>query len=170
MDINVRQLLSGETDKLTFSYKMPVDHEENGYVLDKEADVSGVIRDMGGYMQLDADCVIGYETECARCLKKLNGSCSITFSRPVAVKLEAGNEEEEYVLVGSNSTVNIDDILVDELIMSLPYRSLCSESCKGLCPKCGCNRNEKECSCVTKEIDPRWAVLKDFGKDGKTNG
>ncbi len=170
MDINIRKLLSGEVDKLAFSYKMPVDHTENGYVLENEADVSGVIKDMGGYMQIDADCVIGYETECARCLKKLTGRRSIHFSRPVAVKLEAGNEEEEYVLVESGSVVNIDDILVDELIMSLPYRSLCDENCKGLCPKCGCNRNEKECSCVTKEIDPRWAVLKDFGKDGKENG
>ncbi len=170
MDINIKPLLSGEVRRLAFDYEIPVEHEENGYVLAKTARVLGEIKDMGGYMQLDADCVIGYETECARCLKKLDGECAIHFSRPVAVKLEKDNEEEEYILVGANSTVNVDEILIDELVMSLPYRSLCSEDCKGLCPKCGCNKNEKECSCVTKEIDPRWAVLKDFGKDGKENG
>ena len=170
MDINVKPLLSGELRKLPFDYELAVEHEESGYVLAKNARVQGEIKDMGGYMQLDAECVIGYETECARCLKKIDGECSIRFVRPVAVKLEADNEEEEYILVGANSTVNVDEILVDELVMSLPYGSLCSDDCKGLCPRCGCNKNETECSCVTKEIDPRWAVLKDFGKDGKENG
>ena len=46
--------------------------------------------------------------------------------------------------------------------MERQYKDLCKEDCKGLCPKCGCDLNEKECSCTTKEIDPRWAVLKNF--------
>ena len=94
MDINIKPLLSGEARKLAFDYELPVEHEESGYVLAKNARVQGEIKDMGGYMQLDAECVIGYETECARCLKKIDGECSIRFVRPVAVKLEKDNEEE----------------------------------------------------------------------------
>ena len=38
-------------------------------------------------------------------------------------------------------------------------RVLCSEDCKGLCPKCGRDLNEGECGCDLKEPDPRLAVL-----------
>jgi len=39
---------------------------------------------------------------------------------------------------------------------------LCDEDCKGLCPKCGQDLNQGQCGCVTKEIDPRLAVLQKF--------
>ena len=35
---------------------------------------------------------------------------------------------------------------------------LCSEDCKGLCPRCGKNLNLGPCGC-RKEPDPRFAVL-----------
>ena len=36
---------------------------------------------------------------------------------------------------------------------------LCSEDCKGLCPRCGADLNQGPCSCVKKDVDPRLAVL-----------
>ena len=160
MDISVKPLLSAEKSEVTFSFQIPVNYKENGYKVISPADIKGEITDRGGYMLLSADCSLKYETECARCLKKLEGECNIKFTRPVAVKLEGTNEEEEYLLVGENSTVNIDEAVYEELLLSLPLRSLCKDDCKGLCPKCGCNRNEAECTCETREKDPRWDVLK----------
>ena len=162
MEISVKPLLRGEVRSVDFEYKIPLEYKENGYELVNNATVNGTIKDMGGYMQLDAECKTGYKTRCARCLKELDGSHSITFTRPVATKLEADDEEEEYLIVNENSAVNIDEAITEELYLSLPFRNLCKEDCKGLCIKCGCNKNETECSCVTKEIDPRWAALKNF--------
>ena len=164
MEINIKPLLSSEERKITFSYDIPIDYSENGYKLSELASVSGEVKDMGGYMVLSAKVNVKYETECARCLKKLNDSCEIDFVRTVAVSLEADDEEDEYILVGENSCISIDDTLKEELIMSLPSRSLCSDDCKGLCPKCGCNKNEKECDCVLNAPDPRWSVLKAFSE------
>ena len=36
---------------------------------------------------------------------------------------------------------------------------LCKEDCKGLCPHCGADRNETDCCCEKKQIDPRFAAL-----------
>ena len=162
MEISIKSLLRGEVRSISFDYEIPLEYNENGYELDKCAKIKGTVKDMGGYMQLDAECAVDYKTRCARCLKELDGSCSITFTRPVATRLEADNEEEEYLLANENSALVIDEVITEELYLSLPLRSLCKDDCKGLCIKCGCNKNEKECECVTKEIDPRWAALKNF--------
>ena len=160
MDINVRPLLSGEKREIVFDYTVPLDYSENGYEIHGEAVISGTVKDMGGYMQLDAKCSAEYDTRCARCLKPLKDVCSIDFVRPVAARLESEDEEEEYLLVGEGGVINVDEAITEELLLSLPFRSLCSEDCKGLCPKCGCNKNEKDCGCVMKEPDPRFAILK----------
>lgn len=160
MDINLNPLLSGSSTHVTFSFEIPLDGDAVGYKITGPVKVNGTVTDMGGYMQLDAECSAEYETECARCLKKLSGTCSISFMRPVALKLESDNEDEEYLIVDENGAVNIDRAVTEELLLSLPFRSLCKEDCKGLCPICGCNKNEKECGCVVKQTDPRWDILK----------
>lgn len=162
MDINIKPILSGEKRKIEFSFILPLEYSENGCALTSDAVVSGEVVDKGGYMELSAICKASYATECARCLKKLEREFEIRFDRPVAVSLQSDNEEEEYILVGENSNINIDEPIGDELLLSLPYRTLCKDDCKGLCPKCGCDLNEKQCACPTKEPDPRWAVLKNF--------
>jgi uncharacterized protein len=39
-------------------------------------------------------------------------------------------------------------------------RSLCGDNCRGICPRCGINRNRTECSCEEKFVDPRWDALR----------
>jgi len=36
---------------------------------------------------------------------------------------------------------------------------LCREDCKGVCPVCGQNRNERDCGCDTFVPDPRMAAI-----------
>lgn len=167
MDINIKPLLSSEERKIGFSYEIPLSYSENGYVISEPVKVNGEVKDMGGYMVLSAKAEARYVTECARCLKKLDGCCETDFIRTVAVSLEADDDEDEYLLVGENSTVSIDEALMEELILSLPLRSLCKDDCKGICPKCGCNKNDVECDCVLSAPDPRWNVLKAFSEGKK---
>ena len=164
MDINIKPLLTSEERKVTFSYEIPLSYCENGYELSEPIFVSGEVKDMGGYMVLSAKANVKYVTECARCLKKLSGTCEIDFVRTVAVRLEEEHDDDEYILVGENSCVTIDEALMEELILSLPLRSLCKDDCKGICPKCGCNKNDTECECVLSAPDPRWNVLKAFSE------
>jgi uncharacterized protein len=45
-------------------------------------------------------------------------------------------------------------------LLALPVSVVCRDECKGLCPVCGQDLNEAECSCERKVVDPRLAVLK----------
>lgn len=62
-------------------------------------------------------------------------------------------------------TIDIADFLRQEIILHFPTIPVCSKSCKGLCPTCGANLNEKNCSCDKhpKEEKP-LAVLKNLYK------
>ena len=80
------------------------------------------------------------------------------------VKELEGEEDDlrdDLYLVESD-TVELDEILVPELILDMEMTVLCREDCKGLCPKCGRDLNLGLCGCVTREIDPRLAVLQKF--------
>ena len=52
----------------------------------------------------------------------------------------------------------------EQFMLSLPVAPLCKEDCKGLCPVCGTNLNEGQCSCVREHDDPRMAPLRDLAR------
>ena len=79
MDINIKPLLSSEVRKINFSYDIPISHSEGGYKFSDKIFVKGEVKDMGGYMVLEAKAKVDYETECARCLKPITGQCEIDF-------------------------------------------------------------------------------------------
>ena len=49
----------------------------------------------------------------------------------------------------------------DEILLALPINPLCKESCRGLCPVCGGNRNVTACDCKTerRRRPARFAAL-----------
>jgi uncharacterized protein len=65
-------------------------------------------------------------------------------------------EEEVY----RGKTIDLDPLVREQLVLSLPAYPVCGEDCKGLCPVCGANLNERECGCDRHVPDPRWAALK----------
>lgn len=59
-----------------------------------------------------------------------------------------------------NDVIEIDEVIRQNLVASLPCRPLCAEACKGLCSQCGANLNEKACECEAEpRLDPRWGPL-----------
>lgn len=72
-----------------------------------------------------------------------------------------GEEGEELVFISPN-TEELDFTMDarDALLLAVPMKLLCSESCRGLCPRCGANLNRETCTCSVHETDPRWQVLK----------
>ena len=57
--------------------------------------------------------------------------------------------------------LDLEPLLREHLILAVPFAPLCSESCKGLCPQCGSDRNRETCTCEPP-IDPRLAALKNI--------
>lgn len=175
MRIDLRKLISGEIKKMPIDYSFPIDEAPDpdsgmeaidtkieGVAFEGQVRVKGEIVNMGGYMRLTAAAGVDYEAECARCLSPLKRSFEVSVERTIVSQGTLENtpydEADEY-LVMSESAIDPDQTIIEELMMEFPTRELCDESCKGLCPKCGKNLNEGDCGCVKKEIDPRLAIL-----------
>ena len=103
---------------------------------------------------------------CARCLEPveqaLEGDFDLIF-RPEGVDAEAGEraitEDETEIGYYEQSGLLLEDAVREQVLLTLPGRTLCQEDCKGLCPHCGINRNLANCECVEKPVDPRLAAL-----------
>ena len=106
-----------------------------------------------------------FEVPCARCVdpveQTLAGEFDLLF-RPSNVD-ENGAEQaistdETEIGYYENGGLVLEDVLREQVILSLPARTLCRTDCKGLCPRCGQNLNETACSCEGP-TDPRWEAL-----------
>jgi uncharacterized protein len=60
-------------------------------------------------------------------------------------------------------TIDLDPIVREQVLLALPVTVLCRDDCKGLCPTCGQDLNERDCGHSEKQqIDVRLAKLKDI--------
>jgi uncharacterized protein len=109
--------------------------------------------------------------QCSRCLKefehKVNSTIDIvynTMEAPSAVKEKELTQEEGNTQYLAGDEIDINGVLVEQLSLDMPTQPVCSESCKGLCPKCGRDLNQgKKCSCPdTGHVDSRFAKLKEL--------
>jgi len=72
------------------------------------------------------------------------------------------DEEDIYLITESSTKVDVTDSVRQSLVLAIPFKKKCKESCKGLCPNCGANLNYEKCSCSQRRIDPRWQGLQDI--------
>jgi len=69
------------------------------------------------------------------------------------------NEEDLDVFPFDGERVDLEPLFREQFVLAIPYAPLCKETCKGLCPQCGIDRNTASCTCEPP-IDPRLAGLK----------
>ncbi len=163
MKIDLNPMLRGEISVFDIDYMLSPDAID-GVTFTSDARVVGKITDNAGYMRLKLSAVLPYVSECARCLDEVRGEFSFDLQRtivPEGMLSEDKLEEnvDEYIVL-TNGFLSLDDTLREEIMLDFPRKILCSEDCLGLCPTCGKPKREGACSCNTKEIDPRLAVLK----------
>lgn len=118
--------------------------------------------------------------DCVRCLNTFERNFNIPVTAyyrgqsVIAAKEKSKSQKEEdidseetdsYPIL--NDSLNLADMLREQLILSLPIRPLCKEHCLGLCPVCGQNLNQQQCGCeIQAELSP-FAILKDKLKPSK---
>ena len=108
------------------------------------------------------------EAECARCLKPVSLEISGKLMYLYVSQEPQTIEDDEYMPVEVQHFGRVLDIMpqIEESIYTLiPTKILCREDCRGLCPNCGADLNEGECSCKNEDIDPRLEALRNFSAE-----
>jgi uncharacterized protein len=106
---------------------------------------------------------------CARCVDpvptKVGGDFDLLY-RPLGV--DAGKDErsisEAETEIGyySGEGIQLEDVLREQILLALPLKIVCGESCRGICAGCGKNLNVEACACEARPPDPRWLALADI--------
>lgn len=119
--------------------------------------------------RLDAEIVL----DCDRCLVEILYPMVSSFSLDLELAEEsdacieadhACSSNEMDVMVLDEPVVDLNQILCQQVYLSLPSKALCSPSCRGICPHCGANCNETECSCSGKTSSSPFASLSKLKK------
>lgn len=111
------------------------------------------------------------KTHCVRCLVET----MVNIDAPVSVLYESEKEiretrgevliaDEQIVTPFNGDWIQPEEELREALMLELPPLPLCSEVCKGLCPKCGANLNEGPCNCPpeNEEVSSWKTALKEL--------
>ncbi len=100
---------------------------------------------------------------CDRCGKEFSREKTVRLDSLAAEELE--DEENDEILLLEDGRLDLDEVVTSAFILAMEPKNLCSENCKGLCPRCGADLNLGPCGCGP-ETDPRWAALSKLLEDG----
>jgi uncharacterized protein len=107
-----------------------------------------------------------FQVPCARCVEPVEIPLTAEFDlifRPAAADADATERsitaQETEIGYYLKDSLLLEDVLREQVLLSLPVKTLCKPDCKGLCPRCGENRNSQPCTCDVGPSDPRWEAL-----------
>ncbi|HEX3027216.1 MAG TPA: DUF177 domain-containing protein [Clostridia bacterium] len=162
MLLELRRIFAGEGPELEINYTIDLSSLEiapGKYPFKEPVSVRGRVRNKADVVELRAEAVFDFFTHCDRCCREITEHLTVPLNYVLATS--AQSEDSDDIIVVENEKLDLDELAVSNIILSLPMKHLCKEDCKGLCPVCGKNLNDGPCGCGG-EIDPRLAALKDL--------
>jgi uncharacterized protein len=100
------------------------------------------------------------KAECSRCLEPLNLAVEVDFQELFAYSLE---QEDDFLV--QDEKIDLEQAITDAVVLSLPFKPVCSEDCLGLCSECGMKMAEDPEHVHQAQIDSRWSELESFRKE-----
>lgn len=148
--------------------------------------VRGQVTNTGDSMLVEGQAQGEFAMTCARCLRPMRAPVTAEFqerfrrqgARPVDRaadrRPETGPElgdppvslddDQDDARSYHGDWLNLDEAVREALLLHMPMKPVCAPDCRGLCPQCGTNLNEAACGCEPETVDPRLAVLREWGK------
>ncbi len=122
--------------------------------------LDGNLNKMGEMLTLHGTIKTLLELTCSRCLEKFNYAVDIVIEERFTSN-DGANRDDDVIFIDSD-TIDITEVIENNIILTMPIKRICREDCKGLCQHCGTNLNLSTCQCDNDDIDPRLAKLKDM--------
>jgi uncharacterized protein len=104
--------------------------------------------------------------ECARCLEEIRDEIVADFQELfVYEESDTAREEDEDVSRLEGDLLDLEPLLRDSVVLTLPFQPLCQDDCPGLCTECGARLADDPDHTHDEPIDPRWAKLQGLEHD-----
>lgn len=162
MLFELKSVFQNEGEEKQVNYKLDIaDIDIDGvFPFRTPIDVTATAKNRASLVSLTIRACFSYSRSCDRCSTDFTKEMDMLFEHKLAQTLvDDGNDD---YIETPDFKLELDDIVISDILLSLPQKNLCKDDCKGLCQICGKNLNEGECSCDKREIDPRLEMLKQF--------
>ena len=158
MILDVTSVLHTPGGRLPFQFSMDLSDLEFGgrYPVSRPVAVEGEVRNSADVLTLTLTASATLDAVCDRCGKAFSQEKEVPYSCMLAEELQ--NEDSDDIVLLEAGKVDAGELARTAFVLGMDTKTLCSEDCKGLCPRCGANLNDGPCGCQ-KEPDPRLAVL-----------
>jgi uncharacterized protein len=128
---------------------------------------------VGDIVEVEGNIETSVRLTCGRCLKEfetiLESHFALSYTRELpGVKDESLEEEVELnaedmgLIYFRGKEIDLQTGIQEQVVMAFPLRPLCRELCRGLCPKCGTNLNDRDCGCDRAHFDNQFEILKNL--------
>ena len=140
------------------------------YPVTESSDIHVKINYMeNGKLQIEGTCKLTVEIPCDRCLEDVEVKVTLDFKHKIDTESDAYDQSEDldennYI---DGYSLDVEQLVYNELLVGWPTKILCSEDCKGICNVCGQNLNKGTCNCEDTGLDPRMSVIRDVFKNFK---
>ncbi len=164
MLLQLRPLFMGEITSMPIDAELDFSKEsfQGNCPFETPVKVQGTVTASADVVMLRADISFTFVGDCDRCLRRFERNYRLPLERILVDQLH-DDENDEFILL-QQYQLQLDELVLAEMLLELPYKSLCREDCRGLCPLCGKDLNSGPCDCKAETGDPRLQVLKQLIK------
>ena len=144
MLLQLKELFEIEGQKKDFSCEITANELAylKAYSFSEPIRISGVVENRTGVVYADYECEFVLNETCDRCLKEFKREYNYRFSHILVRSINS--ESDEYIVCRDNA-LDLNELAVSDILLSLPSKILCREDCRGLCFVCGADLNEGDC-------------------------
>ncbi len=135
MKIKVKDIPASGTEFSESISASSLDVDRDYWMLARDVDVDIYGERIADYVSLKIRLFSKKKIVCCRCLEEIEVPYELSFDWQDKVR----DELQE---------IDVDELVRQEILLNIAVRELCSDTCQGICPECGGNRNKGECNCA----------------------
>lgn len=141
--------------------------ETDDFDIKEPIHIEGKVTKFGKTLYVKGHLLAKMTMTCSRCIESfsftLDSEIDATY---VPLENESLEEEKELdqsdldILFYKDDRLDLQEIIRDHIVLSIPLQPLCKPDCLGLCQNCGQDLNVSKCACKTEDIHPKLEILK----------
>jgi len=173
MIANVAKLknVPGQSAQLALEYQpRETDCDGSSLVFLRPVNFIGSVRNTGATILVQGQVATTVELACSRCGETVPFPVEAVFEENYAHHPQPVSADGEECHVFQGDEIQIFPQVAQAILLELPMKVLCRQSCQGLCPECGANLNVSKCRCAGSTVDPRLMALQKLLETSSTEG
>lgn len=149
MIINIFDLLERKEKEIVIDKTIPNFVSEIS--CNQPIEIKGSIRIENRSLKVNLLIKLQYNMVCSRCIEEFVYLSEFEINEDYDIDKNQGMLEDDIL--------DLTELIRENILLHIPIKALCNESCKGLCAVCGTNNNVQHCNCNHDHLDPRLSVL-----------